>query len=567
MAIFEVIGIASILPFMQVAAAPESIQNNTWLNWIYVELGFESVRQMLIFTGTAVLILLTISNIFKVYTSWLQQKFSWDVAHDLGTRMSRVYLAKPYKYFLTHNTTELLTNLIVEAGRVTTGILLPLCELISQSLLCLLIFGLLTITNPQITLLVGGILGAAYGLVYFTRKGYLIRLGEERVLSNRRKFLYLKELLTGIKTFRVYGTEKFFYRRFEGASLQHSQIQPRVHLVSILPRYAIEVLAFGGVVMLILVLILRGQSLQGILPLLSLYVLAGYRLLPALQRAFAAAIKIRHTIPAIDIIKADLHADDSFFVEKNIDRTIQLFSDNLVLENITFYYDESEAKAVSNLNVHIPKAKTIAFVGFTGSGKTTLVDLMVGLLQPQMGEIRIDGTILTEKNAVTWQNQIAYVPQEVFLLDDTILKNVALGDSSSVDWKRLKYAMQIANIRDFVEGDLPKKYDTIIGEQGVRLSGGQRQRLGLARALYRQPQVLILDEATSALDSITESAVIDSLKAHTQDLTIIVIAHRLSTVRHADCIYLLEKGRIVSEGNYEKLIQNSEVFREMVELG
>lgn len=568
MAILEVIGIASILPFMQVAAQPESIQNNTWLNWIYTQLGFQSTREMLIFTGIAVLVLLTLSNIFKAFTSWLQQKFSWDVAHDLGTRLLRVYLAKPYGYFLTHNTTELLTNLIVEAGRVTTGILLPLCELISQITVCLLIFCLLIVANPTVALSMAAILGVAYGMVYFTRKNYLTRLGEERVITNRRKFLHLKEMLTGIKTFRVYGVENFFYRRFESTSRRHSHIQPRVHLVGILPRYVLEIFAFGGVVLVILIWILRGQSLQGILPLLSLYVLAGYRLLPALQRVFTAAIKVRHTMPAIDVIEADLRSDASFFEEKNIDHAIPTFSHNLILENVSFHYDETRQNILSDLSVNIPKGKTVAFVGSTGSGKTTLVDLMVGLLHPQMGKICIDDAVLDTKNAMTWQSQIAYVPQEVFLFDDSILRNVAIGeDTANVNWERLKYAMTTANIHHFVEKELPQKYNTLIGEQGVRLSGGQRQRLGLARALYREPKVLILDEATSALDSITESAVIDSLKAHAENLTIIVIAHRLSTVRHADCIYLLEKGRIIAEGNYEKLIQKSEVFREMVELG
>lgn len=568
MAILEVVGIASILPFMQVVAQPESIQNNTWLNWIYIQLGFQSSREMLIFTGVCVLVLLTLSNVFKAFTSWQQHKFSWDVSHDLGTRLLRVYLAKPYGYFLTHNTSELLTNLIVEAGRVTTSILLPLCELISQITVCLLIFGLLIVASPTVALGMIVILGAAYGLVYFARKSYLTRLGKERVHTNRNKFLHLKEMLEGIKTFRVYGVENFFYHRFNQASRLHSHIQPRVHLVSALPRYVLEIFAFGGVVLVILILILRGQDLQGILPLLSLYVLAGYRLLPALQRVFAAAIKMRHTMPAIDVIEADLHSDASFFEEKNIEDTIPLFTHDLTLENVGFYYDETEQKVLSELSVTIPKGKTIAFVGSTGSGKTTLVDLIVGLLHPQIGEIRIDDVVLNTKNATTWQAQIAYVPQEVFLFDDSVVRNVAIGeDVENVNWEHLKKVTTIANIHNFIEKELPQTYNTRIGEQGVRLSGGQRQRLGLARALYRKPKVLILDEATSALDSITESAVIDSLKANTDDLTVIVIAHRLSTVRHVDCIYLLEKGRIVAEGNYEKLIQKSDVFREMVELG
>jgi len=298
------------------------------------------------------------------------------------------------------------------------------------------------------------------------------------------------------------------------------------------------------------------------------YVLAGYRLLPALQKVYSMIIKLRHTFPTIEILEKDLQKDVPLQQSAPVKHPISDFNTDLKLENVSFHYDDTSPAIISDLSVTIPKGKTIAFVGSTGSGKTTLVDLMVGLLHPQEGHVKIDGDVLSVDNALTWQSQIAYVPQEVFLFDDTARRNVAIGlYDEEVDQQRLEKATEVANIHDFICEELSENYETVIGERGVRLSGGQRQRLGLARALYRQPKVLILDEATSALDSITESAVIDSLRAYSEDLTIIVIAHRLSTVRHADCIYLLEKGRIVAEGSYEKLIQKSDVFREMVELG
>jgi len=568
MAILEVVGIASVLPFMQIAANPGQLLENEWLSKIYYAFNFESEREILIASGILVLVLITMSNLFKIFASWLQQKFTWDVSHQLGMRLLRVYLRKSYGYFLTHNTSELLVNLVVEVGKVTTGILAPLCELIAQIIVSLLIFTLLIIVNPAIALITLSVLGVAYVLVYLTRRGYLTRLGKERISLNQHRFTNLKELLGGIKTFRVYGVQDFFYRRYDTVSERFSQIQPRVHLVSITPRHVVEIFAFGGVIVLLLSLISRGQSLQEVLPLLTLYVLAGYRLLPALQKIYGAIIKLRHTYPTVEALEKDLQKDVPLQQSALIKNPIGDFSTNLKLENLSFYYDDKSPAVISNLNVTISKGKTVAFVGSTGSGKTTLVDLMVGLLHPQKGHIKIDDHVLSVDNALTWQNQIAYVPQEVFLFDDTARRNIAIGQhDDEVDQERLERATQVANIHSFICGELPEGYQTIIGEQGVRLSGGQRQRLGLARALYRQPKVLILDEATSALDSITESAVIDSLKAHSEDLTVIVIAHRLSTVRHADCIYLLEKGRIIAEGNYEKLIQKSEVFREMVELG
>ncbi len=568
MAILEVVGIASVLPFMQIAANPGQLLENQWLSKVYHVFNFESEREILIASGILVLVLITVSNVFKIFASWLQQKFTWDVSHQLGMRLLRVYLRKPYGYFLTHNTSELLANLVVEVGKLTTGILTPLCELIAQIIVSLLIFTLLIIVNPTIALVTLSVLGVAYAIVYFARRQYLTRLGKERISLNQYRFVNLKELLEGIKTFRVYGVQDFFYRRYDVVSERFSQIQPRVHLVSITPRHVVEIFAFGGVIVLLLFLISRGQSLQQVLPMLTLYVLAGYRLLPALQKVYAAIIKLRHTFPTIEILKKDLQKDVPLQQSAPVKNSIDDFSTNLKLENISFYYDDTSPAVISDLNVTIPKGKTVAFVGSTGSGKTTLVDLMVGLLHPQKGYIKINNHILSVDNALTWQCQIAYVPQEVFLFDDTARRNIAIGlNDDEVNQERLEKAAQVANIHGFICNELPEKYETIIGEQGVRLSGGQRQRLGLARALYRQPKVLILDEATSALDSITESSVIDSLRTYSEDLTVIVIAHRLSTVRHADCIYLLEKGRIVAEGDYEKLIEKSEVFREMVELG
>ncbi len=568
MAILEVVGIASVLPFMQIAANPGQLLENQWLSKVYYAFNFESEREILIASGILVLVLITVSNLFKIFASWLQQKFTWDVSYQLGMRLLRVYLRKSYGFFLTHNTSELLTNLVVEVGKVTTGVLTPLCELIAQIIVSLLIFTLLIIVNPTIALVTLSVLGVAYVLVYFARRRYLTRLGKERISLNQFRFVNLKELLEGIKTFRVYGVQDFFYRRYDVVSERFSQIQPRVHLVSITPRHVVEIFAFGGVIVLLLFLISRGQSLQQVLPMLTLYVLAGYRLLPALQKIYGAAIKLRHTFPTIEVLKKDLQKDVPLQQSAPIKNPISDFSAYLKLENISFHYEDASPAVISDLNVVIPKGKTIAFVGSTGSGKTTLVDLMTGLLHPQKGHIKIDDHVLSVDNALTWQRQIAYVPQEVFLFDDSVQRNIAIGQyDEEVNQKHLEKATQVANIHNFICNELPEGYQTIIGEQGVRLSGGQRQRLGLARALYRQPKVLILDEATSALDSITESAVIDSLRVFSEDLTVIVIAHRLSTVRHADCIYLLEKGRIVAEGNYEKLIQKSEVFREMVELG
>jgi len=315
------------------------------------------------------------------------------------------------------------------------------------------------------------------------------------------------------------------------------------------------------VIVLLLFLISRGQSLQQVLPILTLYVLAGYRLLPALQRIYSATIKLRHTFPTIEMLEKDLQKDVPLQQSAPIKNPIDNFSDHLKLENVSFYYDDASPAVISDLSVTIPKGKTIAFVGSTGSGKTTLVDLIVGLLHPQKGHIEIDSHVLSVDNVLTWQNQIAYVPQEVFLFDDSARRNIAIGQHDhEVNQERLEKAAQIANIHDFICNELPENYQTIIGEQGVRLSGGQRQRLGLARALYRQPKVLILDEATSAVDNETEAAIQKSLAVVSKGRTVLVIAHRLSTIVQADNIVVMQDGQIAESGTHAELLQRSGLY-------
>lgn len=340
--------------------------------------------------------------------------------------------------------------------------------------------------------------------------------------------------------------------------------KPKFNVIMLTPRYILEIFAFGGILAITLYLFIVSGDLTNALPMLSLYALAGYRLMPALQKGFAAVAKLRHNYPILDKLYDDLVLSLKYEAAEKEESTKLPFQKELVLENLTFQYENMPQPIFRDFNVNIPKGTTVAFVGSTGSGKTTIVDLIVGLLTPQNGRIRLDNKELNEVNMHIWHEQIAYVPQEVFLFDDTIANNIAFG--KKVDAERLKKVTQMADIYEFIRQELPKQFDTEIGERGVRLSGGQRQRLGLARALYRQPDVLIMDEATSALDNITEKGIIASLDTLPDGLTLIIIAHRLSTVRRADCIYLLKEGEVVGMGSYEDLMGSSAVFREMVAL-
>lgn len=567
MAVLELGGIASIFPFMQLVAEPEAISTNAWLAWMYEAGGFETPRAMLTAAGLGVITLLAVSKASALFTSWWQHKYSWDVAHALCTRLLRNYLNRPYSYFLNKNTSELFSNLILEVSQFTAGVLVPILELITQMVVVVLIFLLLLLVNVKIALTVSIVLGTSYGLVYLGRRHFLSRIGEERVEVNLKRFKSMNEALTSIKTSRVYGSQGFFYNRFEAASREHSSIHPKVHLIVSAPRYIIEVFAFGSILAIVVLLLMRGEELQGILPLLSLYALAGYRLLPALQRAFSAAATIQHSFPVVNKLYTDLQYIPTDNLELEGNATVIPFEKEIKLQQLSFQYDDTEQAVLHDLNVHIRKGQTIAFVGSTGSGKTTLVDIIVGLLPPGQGQLLIDGQALQVGTAPHWQKQIGYVSQDVFLFDDTIQANIAIGvKEEDIDKTRLERVAKMANIHDFIQTELPAAYDTVVGERGVRLSGGQRQRLGLARALYRQPSLLVLDEATSALDGITEQAVIESIKQIADELTIIIIAHRLSTVRHADCIYVLQSGRIIERGTYDELMETSLLFRQMAQV-
>ena len=567
MGFLEVMGVASILPFMQLVAEPNAIEQSAWLTAIYDAGGFESNRSMLIYFGIAIILLIGVTNLFSIFTIWLQYKYSWGTAHGIGTRLLQTYLQKPYHYFLDKNSSELQTYIISEVNILIGGVIIPVIELSSRAFVSLVIFILLLMVDPKISLIMFGGLGGAYILIYLSRQGFLKRIGQHRIDMNVLRYKSLGELLTGIKTVMVYNKQTFFYERYEEASKEFCDVQPQYNLILAAPKYLLEFLAFGSILSVTIYLFISSGNIQSTLPRLSLYAVAGYRLLPALQKAFAAAAKFKHNYPILEKLYDDLIY--SLKNENNLSasKSTLPFKQSIDLRGIRFLYKNADSTIIKNLNLSIPKGQTVAFVGSTGSGKTTLVDLIVGLHRPVDGTIKIDQQELRKSNIKAWQNNIAYVPQEVFLFDDSILNNIILGDKEEViDFEFLKKVTQMADIYEFITNELPAGFDTKIGERGVRFSGGQRQRLGLARALYRQPKVLVLDEATSALDSITEKGIIESLRSLPENLTTIIIAHRLSTVRHADCIYFLKEGEISAQGDFEALMHSNETFKTMVKL-
>ncbi|MFK8006473.1 MAG: ABC transporter ATP-binding protein [Saprospiraceae bacterium] len=550
---------------MELLSSPDVVEKNRWLAGAYNFFQFESPKQMLIYFGISILILIGVTNLISMFAIWIQFKYSWDIAHELSVRLLNTYLKKPYSYYLNNNSGNLKTYIISEVNSLTGGVIIPIIVLFSRSFVSIIIFLLLIKVDPKIALIMFGGLGSAYLLIYLSQKNILKNIGEHRIAMNLLRYKNLGELFEGIKTVTVYNQHNFFYSRFSHASKEFCGVQPKYNFILAAPKYILEFLAFGSILSITIYLFINSGDIQKTIPRLSLYAVAGYRLLPALQKAFAAAAKLRHSLPVLDKLYDDLILSLGYDEPSQAEIKPLQFNDQLQLSNIHFTYENTKQPIIENLSINISKGQTIAFVGSTGSGKTTLVDIIVGLLHPSKGEVKVDKTTLQPNEINAWWASLAYVPQDVFLFDDTVLKNIVLGiPEENIDLKHLEIVTKMADIYDFIQEEMPEGFQTKIGERGVRLSGGQRQRLGLARALYSNPSVLVLDEATSALDSITENGIIESLKSLPKNITTIIIAHRLSTVRHADYIYFLEEGKITAHGNYDTLVNASNTFKTMV---
>lgn len=564
MAILDVVGIVSIMPFMAVLANPEAVQTNAWLNSAYTTLGFTDPERFLSFLGIVVFIALVVSISFKAATTWAITHFTQMRNYSISRRLVAGYLAQPYEWFLNRHSAELGKTVLSEVQLVVQGALLPLMQLLAQGTVVVAIFLMLLAINPILALVVGGGIGGTYALIYRGLRRLLDRVGKERVVANEMRFKAVSEALGGIKEVKLGALERDVLRRFDSPAKRFATTQVTAQVVGMMPRFALEIIAFGGMLLLAFSLMRGPGSLEGALPIIALYSLSGYRIMPALQLAYSHATKVRFSGEALDRLNRDLQELGDERRRESRTGTKITPEQSISLENVAYAYPNAQRPAVAGLSLEIRSNTTVGLVGATGSGKTTTVDIILGLLEPREGALKVDGTAITGANRRAWQRSIGYVPQQIFLADETVAANIAFGArKDDIDPQAVERASKIANLHQFVVDELPYAYDTLVGERGVRLSGGQRQRIGIARALYHQPRVLILDEATSALDNLTEQAVMDAVHNLSGEITILLIAHRLTTVRECDCIFLLDGGRVAGTGSYEELLANSAKFRSM----
>ncbi|WP_018140855.1 ABC transporter ATP-binding protein [Thioalkalivibrio sp. ALJ7] len=569
LAFVEMVGVASIMPFVMVLANPEVVETNRHLNAVYTALGFESTDRFMFFLGIVMMLALLTTITFKALVTYLMQRFMHMRSYALSRHLVESYLRQPYDHFLNRNSADLGKSILAEAGQVVKGALKPLMLFLAGAAVSLAIIILLFIVDPRLAGAITAGLALGYGGIYLVARGILNRLGRRRVAANRGRFEAVQECFGGIKEVKVTGLEGPYLKRFEQPAKRYARTQATAVLFKEVPKYALQAMTYGGAFLVILYLLRQPGGLQAAIPTLAVFALGAQRLLPALGDVYKNLSLMRFTNAALDNLHQDLvrlRREETLSTKELKGRQPQPLGLNhaLELDHINYTYPGAERPALNDLTLTIPARTTVGLVGATGSGKTTTVDIILGLLNPGGGALKVDGTPITTENVRAWQRTIGYVPQHIYLSDDTVAANIAFGvPSGKIDQSAVERAARIANLHEFVVNDMPQGYATPVGERGVRLSGGQRQRIGIARALYHDPEVLILDEATSALDNLTEQAVMEAVHNLGHRKTIILIAHRLSTVRECAQIFLLETGELKGQGGFDELEEANERFRNM----
>ncbi len=568
-ALIEVAGIASIVPFISLITNPALIDDNRFLNWFYTTLNFQSPDRFLIFSGILVLVLLIVSNMVVLLTMWGTARFINMRDFTISRRLLSRYLHQPYVFFLNKNTSELGKNILTEVEHFTVGVMMPLLRLLSRGIVVLFIFVVLMIAEPFLTLGVMAILGGAYIFIYKIVKKKLHNIGKKNFESNAQRFKSVNEAFGSIKQLKLLRCEDFFIESYSKPSHERARNNSTYQIVSEIPRYVMEIVAIGGMVSVVVYLLASGIEIQGALPTIGLFAFAAYRIMPALQSIFMSVAAMRYYVPTLEALHDDMYSfEHKSYSTTNFKKKFSSIDikKELKLEKITFHYPGARTPVINNLNIKIDTNTSIAFVGKTGAGKTTIADIILGLLRPDSGRLLIDGVEITDANLPGWQMNLGYIPQDIYLQDDTVARNIAFGiPAEKIDIDIVKDAAQIANIHNFVMEELPNKYQTMVGERGIRLSGGQRQRIGIARAIYHNPEVLVLDEATSALDGLTEKEVFEAIDNISRTKTLIIIAHRLTTVKGCDVIYVLKEGKIVGQGKYKELMESNEEFQSIAQ--
>ena len=565
--LLEMVGIGSIPVFIMILSNPGIVMQNKWAGPIIASLNISTSKNLMLWGSVLLIVVFIVKNVFFSLLIYTKTRVIYNEQVRLGNRLFKAYMKASFTFFLNRNSAELLRNVNDETKLIMSGVIIPLLQIFLDGLVILMIIILLLTVEPVISLFTFAVLGTVNFLfIRFTNKKNKA-YGKEAQQHRSKMNKIVLEGISAIKDVKVLGRENSFLSWYNLSAVRTVVALRYQQIINQLPKPFMETIAVTGMLLIVLMLLAMGRNITSLIAILTLFGAATIRLLPNFRAVVSAYTDIRYNLYAIDPVYNDLKllekdTDKHLKNEKNIDIKPYPFASQIVLKNVSYRYPQGSAEAIHDISLNIQRGAAIGFVGPSGVGKTTIVDVLLGLLEPQQGQVLVDNQNIFE-DVKRWQMNVGYIPQFIHLSDDTIQRNIAFGlPDDEIDADKLWEAVRAAQLESLIN-ELPEGLDTVVGERGVRLSGGQRQRIGIARALYNNPQVLIMDEATSALDNITEKFVIEAIEQLRGDRTIIMIAHRLTTVQNCDEIYLMNEGCIMEKGSYEYLLKSSSEFRKM----
>jgi ABC-type multidrug transport system fused ATPase/permease subunit len=552
----ETASVGLIIPALALMANEDVASTYPRLQPFLEVLGHPNQKQLIIVGVATLFSVYFLKAMFLAFLTWKQNNFVFGVRADISQRLFAGYLRQSWSFHLQRNSSQLINILATETNQFTGSALQPALLLVSEALVLAGILTLLIAVEGLGVLVLVAVLGTATLCFHRITGGYLLHWGQARQIHESFRIQHMQQGLGGVKDVQLLGREDEFLKLYSTHNVGSARAVEWQNTLQQLPRLWLEVIAVGGLAILVIVMISQGKPTEDVLFTLGLFAMATFRITPSANRAIGAVQSLRYARPAVDAIHSEM-----LNLEKNLSPACKgplNFCREISLIDVSYRYPQASSESLSKINLTIPRGASVGFIGESGAGKSTLVDLLLGLLAPQTGYVRVDDTNI-QTNMRGWQNLIGYVPQLIYLTDDSLRRNVAFGLSEEeIDDDAVQLALRAAQLEDFVKS-LPDGVQTVVGERGVRLSGGQRQRIGIARALYHDPEVLVLDEATSALDSATEEGLMTAVNMLIGKKTLIIVAHRLSTVAQCDRLYRLEHGRIVNEGSFDLIMRNSVV--------
>jgi len=561
----EVVGIGMIPAFVSIVAAPEKVLEYEPIQPLLSAMEINTSQDLLIWGSVALVAVFILKSFYLIFFNYVEARYSYNRRYKISHRLMSSYMQAPYTFHLKRNTAELLRNITQEVSILIGKVLVSILTLAKEGIMVVAILLFLFIMEPLITIVVITFAGLGSGVFIFATRKKVKAYGEREQQHRRDMIKAVNQGLGGIKDARVLNRENEFIEKFRVEAFNSSKLLTYITYTKKIPQPVIETTAVIGMMLIAAILVWQGRSMTAIIPIMALFAMAIVRLMPAIRKLTTDYTYLVYNIVSLNPIYEDLkelETDRKLFIADRRKGDILNLEKIIEAKDVHYCYPESDEQALNGVSFAIPKGHAVAFVGSSGAGKTTVVDLLLGLLKPESGTIEVDGKNIQD-NLSAWQQNIGYIPQSIYLADETLRSNIAFGlPEKEIEEDKIRQAIESAQLRELVER-LPGGLDTVIGENGTRLSGGQRQRVGIARALYHNPQVLVMDEATSALDNITEKEITRAIEALKGDRTIIMIAHRLTTVENCDLLYLMKEGKIVDSGTYSKLVDNNRDFRKM----